>query len=64
MVKSNDKLSGTSPARYTSPAVEVMEIGAEEILCLSGGTEGLGDGTGGWFDGTENLGNGNTTGWF
>lgn len=64
MVKVIKEHWGKSPALYTSPSVEVMEINAEEILCLSGGTEGLGNGNGGWFDGTENLGNGNTGGWF
>ena len=64
MVKVIQNNLGKSPAHYISPEVEVMEINAEEILCLSGGTDGLGNGTGGWFDGTENLGNGNTGGWF
>lgn len=63
MVKTNSNRQGKSPA-YTSPSVEVLKINAEDLLCISGGTEGLGNGTGGWFDGTENLGNGNTTGWF
>lgn len=64
MVKVINKKQGKSPALYTSPRAEVMEINTEDILCLSGGTEGLGNGPGGWFDGTENLGNGNTGGWF
>lgn len=64
MVKVINKQQGMSPAFYTSPCVEVLKINAEDLLCISGGTEGIGEGTGGWFDGTENLGNGDTTGWF
>ena len=64
MVKSINKQLGKSPAVYTSPCAEVLKISTEDMLCLSGGTENLGEGTGGWFDGTENLGTGDTTGWF
>ena len=64
MVKVINKQQGMSPAFYISPCAEVLTISAEDLLCVSGGTEGIGEGTGGWFDGTENLGNGDTTGWF
>ena len=64
MVKVIKEQLGKSPAPYCSPAAEVLEISTEDLLCLSGGTEDLGTGNGGWFDGTENLGTGDTTGWF
>lgn len=64
MVKVINRQQGKSPAFYTSPSVEVLGIDAEDIICVSGGTEDLVDGSGGFFDGTENLSNGDTTGWF
>lgn len=64
MVKVINNRQGKSPAFYTSPSAEVLKIDAEDIICVSGGTEDLTDGSGGFFDGTENLGNGDTTGWF
>ena len=64
MVNSGNKTSCKSLAFYTSPIIEVLGIQTEDLLCVSGGTEGIGEGTGGWFDGTENLTNGDTTGWF
>lgn len=64
MAKPNSKTKGKSSASYISPMAEVLEFCAEDLLCVSGSTEDLVGEPGGWFDGTENLGNGDTTGWF